>query len=70
MRVFQVAQLAGCTPHREMIVAVQDRDPGRVIPAVFQPAQAIQNDGDSSSVPDIADDATHMYQDTGNLAVN
>ena len=50
----------------KMIVAVQDRDSRRIIPAVFQPAQAIQNDGDRFSVPDIADDATHIIQDTGN----
>ena len=64
--VFQVAQLSRRAPHRKMIVAIQDCDTGRVIPAVFQPPQAIQNDGDCSSVPDIADDAAHILSIQGN----
>src|SRR5580704_2168040 len=65
--VFQVAQLARRTPHRKMIVTVQDCDTRRVIPAVFEPAQPIQNDGDRSSVPDIADNATHISRIQGNV---
>ena len=67
-RVFQVAQFARRAAHRQMIVAVQDRDPGRVVTAVFEPAQAIQNDGDCSSVPDIADNATHITRIQGTAA--
>jgi hypothetical protein len=58
--VFEVAQFARSTAYREMIVAVKDRDSRRVVSAVFQPAQAIENDGYCSPVPDVSDNATHM----------
>ncbi len=58
-RVFQVAQFSRRSSNRQMVIAIQDCDTGRVITAVFEPAQPIQDDGDCSSVADIADNSTH-----------
>ena len=34
--------------------------PGRIVAAVFQPPQAVQDDGHRFPVPDVADDAAHI----------
>ena len=64
-RVFQIAQLSRRTSNRQMIVTIEDRNTCGIIPTVFKPAQAIQDDGDCSSVPDIADNATHILRIQG-----
>ena len=60
--VFQVAQLARGAPHRQVMVAVQDRDAGRIVAAIFQAPQAVQNDRDRLPVPDVADNSTHNFR--------
>jgi hypothetical protein len=41
------------------LVAVDDRDPGGVIAAIFKPAQTIEKDGRSFRSTDVTDNATH-----------
>src|SRR5260370_30416059 len=56
---FQVAQLAGSSAYRQMVIAIVDCDAGGIVTAVFQAAETIEDDGDSLSIPDVADDAAH-----------
>ena len=51
-------QLARASPHVETAVAHQ-RDAGRVVAAVFEPPQAVDQDGQDGPGADVADDAAH-----------
>ena len=55
---FQVAQLAGGAPHRQAAV-FEHRETSRIVAAVFQPLQAVKNDGDSFPWSDVADNSAH-----------
>jgi hypothetical protein len=55
----QVSQLARRATDIKMVVAIQDCDARRVISAIFQAAEAIQNNWDCFPVANIADDAAH-----------
>src|SRR5258706_1328884 len=39
---------------------VENRDAGGIIAAIFQPAQALRQEGNNISIGDCADDATHL----------
>src|SRR5258708_2704775 len=55
LEVLQLAdRAAGLDPD-----AVQHRDPGRVVAAVFETTKALENDGAGLTGADVADDATH-----------
>ena len=41
------------------MVAIDDRDPGGIVAAIFQPAQTIEQDGSCFRSTDVSDDATH-----------
>ena len=57
--LFQVAQLAGGAAHAERIVIAINRDARRVVAAVFQALQAVQNDRNRLPFADVADDSAH-----------
>ena len=59
------ALLPGCAacpsaPHGQAIVAFQHRDARRVVAAVFQALQAVQNDRDRLPISDVADNSAHI----------
>jgi len=62
--IFQVPQFAGGAANGELIVPIENRDTRRIVTAIFQAAQAIQNNGDSFPIADVAYDSAHIYQDT------
>jgi hypothetical protein len=53
----QVLQPAGPPLHQQ--AAVQQRQPGRVVPAVLQPAQTVEDNGLSVPGSDVPDDPAH-----------
>ena len=62
---FQVAQFARSAANGELIVPIQHRDSGRIVAAIFQPLQAVQNDGDRFPVPDVSDNSAHVLSGYG-----
>ena len=54
----QVAQLADIAPDSDLPI-LDDGDPCRVIPAIFQPPQAVHDDLGGVARPDVADNSTH-----------
>jgi hypothetical protein len=56
--VFQIAQFALCAAHFQA-VALLHRDPRRVIPAVFQPFQAVKNNRHGLPRSDVANDSAY-----------
>ena len=44
--IFEIAQLARGAADRELIVVAIDGEAGRIVAAVFEALQAVQNDGD------------------------
>src|SRR5438552_293826 len=59
---FQVAQLAGCAADGQMIIAVEDGNSGRIVPAIFKAAETVEDDGDGFSISDVADDTAHDFR--------
>ena len=60
-RGFEVGQPAGPAAHGQPAVAVEQRDAGRVVSAVFHPAQRVDDDVAGRTLPDVADDSTHSH---------
>src|SRR5208282_5001714 len=56
---FQVAQLALGAAHLQLVAIAGNGDSGRVIPAVFETPQTINNDGNHFLLADVANNATH-----------
>ena len=57
---FQVAQLAGRAPHRQLVArGTAYGDSGRIISAVFEPPQSLDDDRDHLLGSDISDNAAH-----------
>ena len=56
---FEIAQFAGGAANGELIVAVEDRDAGRIVAAIFQSPQAIEDDGDRFTRSEITDYSAH-----------
>ena len=56
---FQVAQFAFGAADLQALAVAGDRDSGRIIAAVFQPPQAIEDDRHDLLLADIANNATH-----------
>src|SRR5688572_15557452 len=54
----QIGQLAHAPAYLNLPIP-QDRDAGRIVPAILQTLEAIQKDGDCILVADISDDAAH-----------
>ncbi len=57
--IFQVAQFALGAAHGQVVILAIHRQPSRIITAVFQPLQSLQNDRHRLAVPHITDDSTH-----------
>ena len=58
--VFEVAELAGGAAELEAVAIAGDGDAGRVVAAVLEAAQSLNDDGDDfSTVADVTDDAAH-----------
>src|SRR5690349_3627351 len=55
----EIPQLTRSAPHQQFRTAVHHSNPGRVISPIFQPAQAVQYDRDSVTVPDVPYNSTH-----------
>src|SRR5436189_3264630 len=56
---FQIAQFAFGSPNLKTLAVAADRNSSRVIPAVFKPPQAIQNDGNDPFFANITHDSAH-----------
>ena len=54
----QVAELAGSLLDEELAVGGHERDAGRVVAAILQARQALEQDGRGLTRPDVADDPT------------
>src|SRR5438552_306942 len=50
---------AGRAPHVESAALAQHRDAGRVVPAVLELLQALDDDGDGVLLTDVPDDSAH-----------
>ena len=59
-RVLQHLHLADGAQALEVRRAVQHRDAGRVVAAIFQPAQPFHEDGNDVPFSDGSDDAAHV----------
>jgi hypothetical protein len=57
--LLQVGQFARLPPHLDGVVGVDHRQPSRIIAAIFQLAQPMQNNGRRFLRADITNDATH-----------
>jgi hypothetical protein len=57
--LLQVFDPPGPLGHLERTVGVDDRDAGRVVPAVLQQPQSVHHDIQRVAWPDVADDAAH-----------
>ncbi len=57
--VFQVAQLTFGAPDVELTVVAINRDAGRVVPAIFQPLEAFQDDRNGSPSAYVTDNSAH-----------
>src|SRR5512146_1056738 len=57
--LFQVAQLALGTAHLKAIAVTRDCNAGRVIAAIFQPPQAVNDDRHNLLLPYVAHNAAH-----------
>jgi hypothetical protein len=55
----QVAQLAGALLHEHLALVVDERDPGRVIAAVFEPPEPLHEDRACRARPRVANDSAH-----------
>ena len=55
----EVRELAGLLLDEQVAVLVDERDPGRVVAAVFEPLQALDQDRPRFTGPGIADDSAH-----------
>ena len=58
MHVLEVRQLAGAAPQVDRAVA-HDRDARRVVAAVLEPPQPVDEDRDDVLRADVADDSAH-----------
>ena len=56
---FQIAQLALGAPQLQPFSVAADRDARRIVAAILQPAQSLDNDGNDTLLTDVADNATH-----------
>ena len=56
---FEIRQLPGAAANVEA-VAVDDGDASRVVAAILEPAQALDEDRDDGFVADVSDDAAHI----------
>ena len=57
--LFQIAQLALGAAHLQPFAVAGNRDAGRVIAAILQPPQAVDDDRHHPLLPNITDNATH-----------
>jgi hypothetical protein len=57
-RLFQIDQFADATADLDFAVAM-DRDAGRIVSAIFQTLQAIQENGNRVLITDVSDNAAH-----------
>src|SRR5712691_10957926 len=58
--LFQVAQLALGTAYLQAAAVARHSDSGRVIAAIFQPPEAVNNHGNHPLIAYVSDDATHL----------
>ena len=57
--LFEIAELALGAADVEVVALVHDGDAGRIIPAVFELPQPVQDDGHHLLVTDVSDYSTH-----------
>ena len=60
-RGFQIGQPTGPATHGQPAAAVDKRDTGRVVTAVFHAAQRVDDDAAGRTLPDVADDSAHRH---------
>ena len=57
---FQVAKFALCPANLQAFTVATDCDSGRIVAAIFQAPEAIQNDGNDPLLSDVSHNSTHM----------
>src|SRR5271157_2605699 len=63
--LLQIAQLALGPAHLKSVRATGYRDSRRIVAAILQPPQSLEDDGNDTLLTDIADDATHRKASGG-----
>ena len=58
-RRFQIGQSTRAAADRQAAGAIQQRDAGRIVSAVFHPTKGIDDDATGRALPDITDDSAH-----------
>jgi hypothetical protein len=58
-RILQLADFAHGAQALDVLRAVQHGDPGRVVPAILEASQALDQDGDDVTVGDGSNDSAH-----------
>jgi hypothetical protein len=58
--LFEVAQLAFGAAHLQSVAVAADRDSRRVIAAILEPFQAIENDWNDPLLTDITNNSAHV----------
>src|SRR5690349_23439244 len=61
----EVLDAAGLLLDLQRVVVADDRDAGRVVAAVFEATQALDDDVEGCPRTDVADDAAHVREFTG-----
>ena len=56
---FEIAQLAFGAPNLQALAVAGDRDSSRVVAAILQPPQALDDDRDHFFLPHVSDNAAH-----------
>jgi hypothetical protein len=57
--VFEIAQLTFGPLNLELVIHIDDRNAGRIVTAIFQLAQAVNNQRHHLFVSDVSDYSTH-----------
>ena len=64
-RLFEIPQLAFSAANVEpTLPVIAHGDSRRIVSAVFEPPQSLNNDGNDTFLPDVTDDATHVETST------
>jgi hypothetical protein len=60
-RLFEIAQFSFGAPDLELVVFINDCDPGGVVAAIFEFPQPIDDERHHLLVPDVSNNSTHAF---------
>jgi hypothetical protein len=67
---FELAEFAGGATELQAVAIATDGDARRVVAAIFEAAQSLDDDGDDfSTVADVTDNAAHRFKGTSGVGV-